>query len=165
MDFSPPKSSPSKEIHVKPAFFTIFREGYAAGDSFIVALHVKVMADVGIVLVFIRVAFTAGHKSFFIFPHHFEVGIGDFDGCFSPRRIEVRTGILGTFAAIAKMTVSFIRSKVISSFLVGTSLFFFGSKGQRIQTFGCSILIDFVEARLTPIFAEERFARRRRGHG
>ena len=66
------------------------------------------MTNVGIVFVLIRVALAACHKGFFVFPHHLEVSVRDFDGGFAPRRVEVRAAVLSTFAAISKVTMSFI---------------------------------------------------------
>ena len=151
----------SKEVHVEPAFLSVFGKRDTAGDGFVVAFHVEVMADVGIILVFIRVAFTACHKSFFVFPHHLEVSIGNFDGRFLPRSAEVRARVLSAFAAITEMTVCFIRSEIGGGLVIGASLLFFGRKRQRFQVFGSSVFIDFIEASLTPILAEEGFFRRR----
>ena len=156
------KPSPSKEVHIEPAFFAVIGEGDSAGDGFVIAFHIEVVADVRVISFFVWVALAACHKCFFIFPHHLEVSVGDFDGSFTPRRTEIRAGILSTFAAIAKVTVSFIRGEVIASLLVSAGLLFFGGKSQRIQIFCSAIFIDFVEASLTPIFTEERIACRRR---
>ncbi len=71
----------SEEIDIQPAFFAIFRECDTAGDCFVIALHIEVMANVGIILFFVGIALAASHKGFFIFPHHLEVCIG----CFSCR--------------------------------------------------------------------------------
>lgn len=89
------------------------------------------MADVGVIFVFFRVAFAACHKRFFVFPHHFEVSVRDFDCGFAPRGIEVRTAILRPFPTSLEMTVSFIFGKIVTRLLVGAGLLFFGSKRQR----------------------------------
>ena len=37
----------SEKIDIQPAFFTIFRESNTTSDRFVIALHVQVMADIG----------------------------------------------------------------------------------------------------------------------
>lgn len=54
----------SEEIDIQPAFFAIFRECDTAGDSFVIALHVEIMAYVGIILFFVGIALAASHKFF-----------------------------------------------------------------------------------------------------
>ncbi len=144
-----------EEIYIQPALLAVFSEGDAAGDSFVVAFHVEVMSDVGVIIFFIRIAFATRNEGFFVFPHHLEIGIGHFDSSFSPRRIEVRTAVLRPFPASAKVAVRLVFGKVVTRLLVGASLFFFGGKRQRSKVFGSTVFIDFVEASLTPVVAEE----------
>ena len=152
----------SEKIDIQPAFFAIFCESNTAGDCFIIALHVEVVADVGIILSFVGIAFAASHESFFIFPHHLEESIGCFSCSFAPRGAEVRTRILCTFAAIAKVTVSLVFGEVISGFLIGTGLLFFRCKRQRFEIFCRTVFVDFRKAIFTPGFAEKGLFRGRR---
>ena len=103
-----PQESLREEIYVEPTFLAIIGKRYSAGDGFVVAFHVEVMADVGVIFVFFRVALATGHKSFFVFPHHFEVSVRNFDGCFTPRGVEVRARVLSHFTTIAKVSVSLV---------------------------------------------------------
>ncbi len=48
-----------EEVYVEPTLLAVSGERDAAGDSFVIALHVEVMADIGVVVVFFRVAFAA----------------------------------------------------------------------------------------------------------
>ena len=153
----------SEKIDIQPAFFTIFRESNTTSDRFVIALHVQVMADIGIILFFVGIALTACYKSLFIFPHHLEVSFSNFCCSFAPRSIEVRTRILRTFAAITKMTVSFIRSEVVGSLIVSAGLLFFWCECQRIEILGCTIFVDFRKAIFAPSFTEKGLFRRRRG--
>ena len=84
------------------------------------------MADVGVIFTFLRVAFAACDEGFFVFPHHFEVSVGDFDCGFTPRGTEVRAAVLRPFPACLKMTMRLVFGKVITRLLVGTCLLFFG---------------------------------------
>ena len=153
----------SEEIDIQPAFFAIFCKSNTAGDCFIIALHVEVVADVGIILFFVGIALATSHESLFIFPHHLEESIGCFSCSFAPRGAEVRTRILCTFAAVAKMPVSLVFGKVISGFLIGTGLLFFRCKRQRFEIFCRTVFVDFSEAIFTPCRAEKRIFCRRRG--
>lgn len=145
----------SEEVHIKPSLLAIVREGDAAGDGFVVAFHVEVMADVGVIFTFLRVAFAARDEGFFVFPHHFEVGVGDFDCGFSPRGTEVRAAVLRPFPAVAKVAVGLVCREVIGGFLVGAGLFCFGGKRQGGKIFCRAVFVDFVEAGLAPVIAEE----------
>lgn len=113
------------------------------------------MADVGVILFFIRIAFAARHKRFFVFPHHLEVHIGGFDCSFYPRGVEVWTTVLRPFPTSLEMTMSFVFGKVVPRLLVGAGLFFFGGKRQRSKVFGCTVFVDFIQASLTPVVAKE----------
>lgn len=113
------------------------------------------MADVGVIFTFLRVAFAARDEGFFVFPHHFEVGVGDFDCGFTPRGTEVRAAVLRPFPTSLEMTMSFVFGKVVPRLLVGAGLFFFGGKRQRSKVFGCTVFVDFIQASLTPVVAKE----------
>lgn len=152
----------SEEIDIQPAFFAIFCESNTAGDCFIIALHVEVVADVGIILFFVGIALATSHESLFIFPHHLEESFGSFSCRFAPRGIEVRTRVLRAFAAIAKVTMSLVFGEVVSSFLIGTGLLFFRCKRQRVEIFCRTVFVDFRKAIFTPGFAEKRLFRGRR---
>ena len=153
----------SEKIDIQPAFFAIFCESNTAGDCFIIALHVEVVADVGIILFFVGIALATSHESLFIFPHHLEESIGCFSCRFAPRGIEVRTRVLRAFAAIAKVTMSLVFGEVVSSFLIGTGLLFFRCKRQRFEIFCRTVFVDFRKAIFTPCRAEKRIFCRRRG--
>lgn len=145
----------SEKVDIQPAFLAVFGEGDAAGDSFVVAFHVEVMADVGVILFFIRIAFATRHKRFFVFPHHLEESIGGFCGGFAPASREVRARVLRPFPTSLEMTMSFVFGKVVPRLLVGAGLFFFGGKCQRSKVFGCTVFVDFIQASLTPVVAKE----------
>ena len=145
----------SEEVHVEPSLLAIIREGDAAGDGFVVAFHVEVMADIGVIFVFLRIAFAARDEGFFVFPHHFEVSVRDLDSRFAPRGTEVRAAVLRPFPAVAKVAVSLVCREVIGGFLVGAGLFFFGGKRQGAKVFCRTVFVDFVEAGLTPVIAEK----------
>ena len=153
----------SEEIDIQPAFFAIFCKSNSASNCFVIALHIEVMTDVGIILSFVGIAFAASHESFFIFPHHLEESIGRFCRGFAPRGAKVRARVLSAFAAVAKVTVSLVFGEVISGFLIGASLLFFRCKRQRFEIFCRTVFVDFSEAIFTPGFAKKGFFRRRRG--
>ena len=153
-----PQESLREEIYVEPTFLAIVRKRDSASDSFIVAFHVEVMTDIRVVFFLIRVALAACHEGLFVFPHHFEVCVRNFDGSFFPRSVEVRSGILSHFAAITKVSVGLTRLHVSCSLVVGTGLFFFGGESQGAEIFGRAVFVNFIQAFLTPMFAEERIA-------
>lgn len=153
----------SEEIDIQPAFFAIFCKSNSASNCFVIALHIEVMTDVGIILSFVGIAFAASHESFFIFPHHLEESIGCFSCSFAPRGAEIRPRVLCAFAAVAKMPVSLVFGEVISGFLIGAGLLFFRCKRQQFEIFCRTVFVDFSEAIFTPCRAEKRIFCRRRG--
>lgn len=135
-----------EKVNIEPAFGSIGVFGNAAGDCGVVGVsHVQVVADVGVVLVFSGIAVAAFHKLLFV-PHHVEVSVYDFFFGVSPFQIDVWTGILCGFAAVAEVSVCLVGFEVRSGFFIGAGLLGLGGKRQRLQILGGAVLVDDVEA-------------------